>query len=70
MPNGKPLPGGEEGAALKNGDKKVVRTVYSFERDLAAGASTGDFELSEDKPGADERIAELTRFRSGPISRS
>lgn len=53
LPNGKPLPGGEEGAALKSGDKKVVRTVYSFERDLAAGASTQDFELSEGKLGAE-----------------
>src|SRR6266540_1225202 len=32
--NGKPLPGGEEGAALKNDELKVLRTVYSFDKEI------------------------------------
>ena len=36
--NGKPLPGGEEGAALRGDEEKVVRHVYGFDRDIVAGA--------------------------------
>jgi hypothetical protein len=49
LPNGKPLPAGEEGAALKADETKALRTTYVFERDIAAGAGSLDFELSEGK---------------------
>ena len=47
LPNGKPLPGGEEGATLKNDETKVLRHVYHFEKEVAAGETAIDFELSE-----------------------
>jgi hypothetical protein len=44
--NGKPLPGGEEGAALKGDEGRVIRRSYVFEIELAAGPNPHDFELS------------------------
>jgi hypothetical protein len=49
LPNGKPLPAGEEGAALKADETKAVRTTYLFEKEVPAGSGTLDFELSEGK---------------------
>lgn len=49
LPNGKTLPPGEAGAALKSDETKAVQTAYVFERDVAAGAGTIDFELTEGK---------------------
>ena len=49
LPNGKPLPAGEEGAALKADETKAVRISYLFERDVPAGTGTLDFELGEGK---------------------
>ncbi|HVK10942.1 MAG TPA: hypothetical protein VM597_19385 [Gemmataceae bacterium] len=49
LPNGKPLPSGEEGAALKADETKALRTSYLFETDVAVGDGTLDFELSEGK---------------------
>ncbi len=49
LKNGKPLPGGEQGTALKNDDKKSVRITYVFEKDVTAGDATLDFELNEGK---------------------
>lgn len=46
--NGKPLPPGEQGTALKGDDTKSVRHTYTFEKDVAAGGAI-DFELSEGK---------------------
>jgi hypothetical protein len=45
--NGKPLPGGEEGAAIKGDEGRVVQRSYVFEIELAAGANPRDFELTQ-----------------------
>ena len=45
--NGKPLPGGEEGVALKNNEKKALKALYTFEKDIATGPLAMDFELSQ-----------------------
>lgn len=49
LKSGKPLPGGEQGAALKGDDTKTVQHTYVFETDVPAGASTLDFELNQGK---------------------
>lgn len=48
--DGKPLPDGEAGAALRGDDAKVVRHVYQFEKDVAAGLNAFNFELTEGRP--------------------
>lgn len=45
--NGKPLPGGEEGAALRGDEEKVTRHSFEFDRNIAAGGNPHDFELTE-----------------------
>ena len=45
--NGKPLPGGEEGATLRGDEGKVVKHTFTFDREVAAGANPHDFELNE-----------------------
>jgi hypothetical protein len=45
--NGKPLPDGEEGAALRGDDEKVIRHAVEYDRDIAAGGNPHDFELTE-----------------------
>lgn len=47
--NGKPLPEGEEGAALKANETKVVKNVYVFEKEIATEPGELNFELSEGK---------------------
>jgi len=51
--NGKPLPDGEEGAALRGDETKVVRHAVEFERDIAAGSNPRDFELNDGKKGTE-----------------
>lgn len=43
---GKPLPAGEAGAAVK-GDGKALAEIYAFEKDIAPGPNTLDFELTQ-----------------------
>jgi hypothetical protein len=43
---GKTAPGGEEGEELKANGRALTET-YSFEKDVAAGPNTIDFELSQ-----------------------
>ncbi len=50
LPNGKALPEGEQGAALRGDADKVVRHFYEFDRDVPAGGTTINFELSEGRP--------------------
>lgn len=45
--DGKPLPDGEAGAALRGDDEKVLRHVYEFDKAVAAGPNPIDFELAE-----------------------
>lgn len=47
--NGKPLPAGEEGTALKNNEKKSRRNVYQFDVEIASGSPLLNFELNEGK---------------------
>jgi hypothetical protein len=49
LPNGKPLPPGEEGSALKADETKARQTTYVFEKEVPAGGATIDFELGEGK---------------------
>jgi hypothetical protein len=53
LPNGKPLPPGEEGATLRGDETKVVRHAVVFDKDLAAGANGIDLELSEGRKSKD-----------------
>jgi hypothetical protein len=46
LPNGKPLPGGEQGSALRSDPEKVARHEYVFEKEVVKGDSAMDFELS------------------------
>lgn len=46
MPNGSPLPSGEQGAALRSDPDKIVRHEYVFEKEIVAGANALDFELT------------------------
>lgn len=48
LPNGKPLPAGEEGEAIKTAEK-AVKHVLLFEIDVAAGPNKVDFDLSQGK---------------------
>lgn len=52
--SGKPLPGGEEGSALRGDEGKVVKHTYAFERAVVAGANTHDFELNEGQKVGDD----------------
>lgn len=47
--NGQPLPGGEEGNALKSNETKSRRNVYQFEVEIAPGNPVLNFELNEGK---------------------
>ena len=51
--NGKPLPDGEEGSALRGDETKVIRHAVEFERDIAAGSNPHDFELNDGKKVAE-----------------
>ena len=48
LPGGKPLPAGEAGDALKD-DGKAVKQAFVFEKDIAAGTNTVDFDLAKGK---------------------
>ena len=48
LPGGKALPEGEKGAVLKQSGQALKET-YVFEKDIAAGANTLDFELQAGK---------------------
>lgn len=52
LPGGKPLPGGEAGAVLRNSGK-ALKQGFVFEADVPAGASTHHFELSRAKQKID-----------------
>src|SRR5690348_2228199 len=45
LPNGKPLPEGEEGAALRGNEEKVRRHSVVFDKEITPGANALDFEL-------------------------
>lgn len=51
LPNGKPLPPGEAGAALKS-DEKAVERVYVFTKEIVTGTNAVDFELTKGKKSA------------------
>lgn len=53
LPNGKPLPEGEEGAALRGDEDKVRRHTVVFDKEIAAGPNALDFELTEGKASAE-----------------
>jgi hypothetical protein len=48
LPGGKPLPAGEAGDALKD-DGKAVKQAFVFEKEIASGANTVDFDLAQGK---------------------
>lgn len=50
LPNGKPLPGGEEGEALRAEESRVQKSMVRFEKDLSAGNNTLDLEWNEGRP--------------------
>jgi hypothetical protein len=49
LKNGKPLPEGEAGAALRGDLDKVLRHAFEFDREIPSGSSTQDFELNDGK---------------------
>ena len=49
LSNGKPLPPGEEGEALKNKKGAVKKATYDFAVDVLAGVNKIDFELTQAK---------------------
>lgn len=53
LPNGKPLPEGEEGAALRGDGEKVRRHSVVFDKEIATGPNALDFELTEGKASAE-----------------
>lgn len=53
LPNGKPLPAGEAGQALR-AEGRAVRQSYAFEQDVAAGANVVNFELTRGRKQRDE----------------
>lgn len=55
LPDGRPLPPGEQGTALLAEDGKTVSRHYYFEVEVTAGANTHDFELTrgrDHRPGS------------------
>jgi hypothetical protein len=50
LPNGKPLPGGEEGEALRSDEARVRRWMVRFDRELGAGSNTLDLEWNQGQP--------------------
>ena len=50
LPNGKPLPSGEEGEALRSDESRVNKRMIRFERDLSAGNNSLDLEWNEGQP--------------------
>ncbi len=48
LPNGKPLPPGEDGQAIKNADGAVKHSA-EFQKQVSSGANVIDFELTEGK---------------------
>jgi hypothetical protein len=47
LKNGKPLPPGEEGEALRADEEKVLRHDYVFDKEVVAGQNRIDLELKE-----------------------
>lgn len=45
LPDGRPVPEGEKGAVLKSQDK-LVKSVFTFEKDIGSGANQIDLELT------------------------
>jgi hypothetical protein len=53
LPNGKPLPEGEEGAALRGDEERVRRHKVVFDKAITPGPNALDFELTKGKASAE-----------------
>ncbi|MFQ3650488.1 MAG: carboxypeptidase-like regulatory domain-containing protein [Gemmataceae bacterium] len=50
LPNGKPLPSGEKGEALRANEERVRKWTVRYEKELPAGNNTLDLEWNQGQP--------------------